>query len=304
MEPEFIVGTYASLPQGRPSQEMYYVLLGEKPWISGTEIPYPGDLADKDDRHWLATHLPKHWHANSVTAIPGTMQHVKKNPSFGLASPQEAGRRAAIGFFEDLRRAVADVAEIRGSQDIAYIELHSAPTRIAARERMAESLSLLKSWDWSGAQLVIEHCDRYIPGQAPEKGFLSLDDEIMLCKQLGIGLTINWGRSAVEGRSAQTALEQVQQAAAAGVLTGLMFSGAGPEETQYGYPWIDGHLPMNPDEPTSLMDATAIRQCVAAAKTQQPPLSYVGAKVCVPKDASLDERVQYLAHIHEAVGNG
>ncbi len=76
MEPEFIVGAYASLPQGRPSQEMYYVLLGEKPWISGTEIPYPGDLADKDDRHWLATHLPKHWHANSVTAIPGTMQHV------------------------------------------------------------------------------------------------------------------------------------------------------------------------------------------------------------------------------------
>lgn len=301
MKPEFIVGAYASLPQGRPSQELYYMLLGEQSWVRGTELPFPGDLANEDDRHWLAEHLPAHWHTNSVTAIPGTMRRMNEDPWFGLASPQEAGRRDAIGFFEDLRRAVADVARVRGAQDIAYIELHSAPRRVADAERMEESLRLLASWDWSGARLVIEHCDRYIDGQEPEKGFLRLDDEIALCKELGIGLTVNWGRSAVEGRSARTALEHVRRCADADALTGLMFSGAGPEETIYGYPWIDGHLPMNPDEPTSLMDADAIAECMHAANTQKRPIAYVGAKVCVPRDATLDERVRYLSHIHEAV---
>lgn len=301
MEPEFIVGAYASLPQGRPSQELYYVLLGEQQWISGAELPFPGDVADRADRHWFAAHLPAHWHANVVTAIPGTMQRVKRDPWFGLASPHEEGRRAAIGFCEDLRRAVADIAQIRGSQDIACIELHSAPTRIADPARMAESLRLLRSWDWNGARLVIEHCDRYLDGRTPEKGFLSLDDEIALCAQTGVGLTINWGRSAVEGHSAQTALDHVRRAAGADVLTGLMFSGAGPTESKYGYPWIDGHLPMQPDEPASLMDAAAIGGCMRAARTQRHPIAYVGAKVCVPPDATLDERVRYLAHIHEEV---
>lgn len=301
METEFIVGAYASLPQGRPSQELYYVLLGEQPWISGAELPFPGNLANRSERRWLAEHLPAHWHANSVTAIPGTMQQVKQDPWFGLASPNEHGRRAAIGFFEDLRRAVADMAQARGSQDIAYIELHSAPTRIADVARMAESLRLLASWDWSGARLVIEHCDRYIEGQTPEKGFLSIDDEIALCRETGAGLTVNWGRSAIEGRGAQAALDHVRRAAEADVLTGLMYSGAGPEETIYGYPWIDGHLPMNLDEPTSLMDADAIGACMRAARAQRHAIAYVGAKVCVPQHATLDERVRYLSHIHGAV---
>ena len=148
---------------------------------------------------------------------------------------------------------------------------------------------------------MIEHCDKYVEGQKPEKGFLSIEDEIALCGSAGIGLTVNWGRSVVEGRTPETAVAHVEAAAKAGVLSGLMFSGAGPEETQYGYGWIDGHLPMNPDEPTSLMDAAAIKAAVRAAGTQERPLDYLGAKVCVPKDATAEERLDYLARIHEAV---
>ena len=51
--PSFVVGAYASLPQGREAQETYYDLLGEQPWIEGTELPFPGDLADTADRIWL-----------------------------------------------------------------------------------------------------------------------------------------------------------------------------------------------------------------------------------------------------------
>ena len=66
MKPEFIVGAYASLPQGRPSQELYYMLLGEQSWVRGTELPFPGDLANEDDRHWLPEHLP----ADGCVACP------------------------------------------------------------------------------------------------------------------------------------------------------------------------------------------------------------------------------------------
>ena len=66
--PSFVVGAYASLPQGREAQETYYDLLGEQPWIEGTELPFPGDLADTADRIWLAGHLPKHWRGNTCVS--------------------------------------------------------------------------------------------------------------------------------------------------------------------------------------------------------------------------------------------
>ena len=103
--PSFVVGAYASLPQGREAQETYYDLLGEQPWIEGTELPFPGDLADTTDRIWLAGHLPKRWRGNTVTVIPGTMQHVWKDPNFGLASPDEDGRKVALAFMKQLREA-------------------------------------------------------------------------------------------------------------------------------------------------------------------------------------------------------
>ncbi|MBW3093052.1 DUF4862 family protein [Bifidobacterium sp. 82T10] len=299
--PPFVVGAYASLPRGREAQEDYYNLLGQQSWIAGTELPFPGDFATAADHLWLAGILPEHWHGNTITAIPGTMQHVWKDPDFGLASPDEAGRGAALDFMARVCHALAEFAQWRGAQDVRFVEIHSAPTARASRDAMAASLEEMSWWDWSGAALVIEHCDKYIEGQKPEKGFLSIEDEIDLCLQAGVGLTVNWGRSVVEGRAAATAVDHVTQAAQAGVLTGLMFSGAGPEETQYGYGWIDGHLPMNPDEPTSLMDAAAIEATVRAAHEQETPLDYLGAKVCVPADATIEERLGYLKRIHEAV---
>jgi len=82
------------------------------------------------------------------------------------------------------------------------------------------------------------------------------------------------------------------------VLDGIVFSGAGPEETQYGYSWIDGHLPAQADEPTSLMDTEQIGRCAQAAIAGGA--EYLGAKVCVPKDASLEQRLAMLTGIYRA----
>ena len=168
---------------------------------------------------------------------------------------------------------------------------------------MKKSLEELAQLDWCGAKLVIEHCDRYIEGQNPEKGFLPLEEEIQIAKEAGIGITINWGRSVVEERNAQAAVEHVRAARQAGVLQGLMFSGAGPDATQYGYEWIDGHLPMNPDEPTSLMTSKEIQETTREALKDDYAIDYLGAKVCVPQDASVEERLGYLARIHDAVAS-
>jgi hypothetical protein len=296
---KFVVGAYASLPQAQQDQEKYYDLLGKQDWIKGTELPFPGNLRDADQRTWLAVSLPKQWHRNTVTAIPGTMQNVWKTGTFGLASPDEEGRASAIAFFKELHDALADFAALRGANDISFIEIHSAPTKIADAAAMQKSLGELLSWDWNGSSLVIEHCDKYVEGQKPEKGFLSIEQEIELCRVNKMGMTINWGRSSVEGHDAATPEEHIKLATKAGVLTGLMFSGAGPEATQYGYEWIDGHLPMNPDEKTSLMGGEEIRRCTTLACSQVPTKpSYIGAKVVVPKDASLEERLSFLEHIY------
>ena len=182
------------------------------------------------------------------------------------------------------------------------MQLHSAPTRLAQADAFKRSLAELATWDWCGARLVIEHCDKYVPEQNPEKGFLSLESEIDIVSEAGIGIHLNWGRSAVEGRSADTAYEHVLEAGKRGVLEGIIFSGAGPEETQYGYSWIDGHLPAQADEPTSLMNEAEIARCAKAAI--EGGANYLGAKVCVPKDASLGKRLAMLTNIYRVCGLG
>lgn len=303
LKTKFVVGAYASLPKSREEQKQYYDLLGTQNWAAGTEIPYPGDLADPQNRAWLANAIPSSWHKNTITAIPGTMRHINfdPDPEFGLASPDEEGRLRAISFFKDIRQAIADFANLRNSCDISHIEIHTAPTRIAHADAMKKSLDELAQLDWLGAKLVIEHCDRYIEGQNPEKGFLPLENEIQIAKDTGIGVTINWGRSVVEERNAQAAIAHVREARKAGVLQGVMFSGAGPDATQYGYEWIDGHLPMSPDEPTSLMTSKEIQETTREALKDDYAIDYLGAKVCVPQDASVSERLNYLMHIYDAV---
>lgn len=295
----FVVGAYASMPPDAQEQEGYYRLLGEQNWISGAELPFPGSLADSGMLKRLSYMLPDQWEHNTVTAIPGTMKRVWADPAAGLASSDADGRAAALGFIRSIRDAVDRLAQLKGKNTVSYIELHSAPTAGACADSMRASLEEVLRWQWNGSRLAIEHCDRYIEGRKPEKGFLPVEDEIAAAKELGIGIIINWGRSAVEGRDAVTPYSHIAQAGDSGVLAGVMFSGAGPAGTQYGYSWIDGHLPMAPDEPASLMDAEQIRRCADRAR-KAGTVKYLGAKVCVPSGSSLPERLSFLRHIYEA----
>ncbi|APT83919.1 DUF4862 family protein [Corynebacterium aquilae] len=305
----FVVGAYASQPQDPQGQATYFDLLADTGWVQGLEVPFPGQLRDEDSRDFLGGLMSGRFNRSVLTPIPGTMVSMWEDPSFGLASPDEKGRARAVEFLREVHHVLQQM-HARYGHLFDYVALHSAPKNTCTPEAFAASIEEISGWDWGATQLVIEHCDEktsttdaeglspdgVVRTHEPEKGFLLLEDEIALARQFGLRVSLNWGRSAVGSRGAVVPNQHIAQAADAGVLAGVLFSGASPEETAYGPEWIDGHLPAATDEPASLMTEALIDEGAKLAVGA----CYLGAKCCVPKDATLEERVEMLSHIHRA----
>ena len=179
-----------------------------------------------------------------------------------------------------LRSAVASLNDALGRAAVSAIEVHSAPTphdAASARSALARSLDTITGWDWDGAQILLEHVDAKVQGHAPSKGFLSLEDEIDVISEgsLPVGVLINWGRSAIELRSAARVVDHVAMARESGVLRGLIFSGASAVATDYGEAWADQHLPPSSHERDSLLTAEMMDDALRVAG----PLDYTGVKM-------------------------
>src|SRR5690606_14023766 len=113
---------------------------------------------------------------------------------------------------------------------------------------------------------------------APAKGFLPLKDELEIARETGTGLVANWGRSAIELRSAAGAQRQLEEMAESGMLAGLFLSGASDRETVHGKAWGDLHVPvrgwargtslegsdLDRAADASLLDADAMKRALAA----------------------------------------
>jgi len=290
---DLILGAYPIEPDDPGQRRRLFELLGASGLYGGLELPYysTGGIPWPEG-------APRDWRA-VVTAIPGTMNRMGTDPVFGLASEDAEGRARAIDFAAGIRDHVAAVAAA-GPLPVA-VELHSAPRAGGHLDALAESLTLLAAWDWSGARLVIEHCDAPRPSWTPEKGFLELDDEIaavaaaIAATGSRFGITINWARSAIEGRSPETAVRHIESARTAGVLSGVMFSGCSPVATDFGYPWIDAHLPAREVEGapnSSLLTAERIRESIVAAG----PVDYLGLKIGLrPASLGVEAQVARLA---------
>jgi hypothetical protein len=255
--------------------------------LAGLELPFAGALHSRDEG-WLIGQLRPQWRA-ILTLLPGTMNRVKDDRDFGLASADSAGRRRALDFAEAGRRAVERLNGALGRRAVAAVELHSAPRlgggARSSLEAFADSLSELRRRDWSGAELLVEHCDAFHAGREPDKGFLRLEDE---CAAIGLSsgpaplrVLINWGRSAVESRSSAGPLEHLRRAREAGLLAGLFFSGATPDHRDYGA-WKDSHAPFSTSCPASILTPAAARAALEAAGG----LTYLGVKI-QPLPASL-----------------
>lgn len=236
------------------------------PDVVGLEVPWIDGLHPHDDA-WFLQHIPDGARL-AITPLPWIMRQCGADARYGIASTDEDGRTAAL---DDLRRVAADVARIAADSaaTVALVELHTAPQAAADGEALRRSLDAIVEWDWSGARLVIEHCDAFIPGQAYEKGFLGLADEIAAIEHSGapVGIWLNWGRSAIEARHADAVTDQIADAARSGLLAGVAFSGAAAQDGPYGAAWADAHLPIasaHPDS-ASLLDEAHVRAGVEAA---------------------------------------
>jgi hypothetical protein len=303
-EPKWIVGAYSASPtrfDWVPEEENEYLSgIYAIPRLRGLEIPFTGTL-HKFDEEWFLARIPKHLDI-VITLIPATTAAVKENPKFGLASSEEAGRKDAIALTKAASAAVMRINQALGRKAVIAVQLHTAPGGSDVKA-LTTSLIELSAFDWQGAKIVLEHCDAKIPDQKAEKGYMALSDEIAAIKasNLNIGITINWGRSAIEARSAAGPIEHLKQAHQAGLLTGLMFSGASDVENRFGTPWKDCHVPPAPLDPTpankqellepaSLMTGDEMRKCYLASQPETFH-GYYGVKIAPLQEVTIQERI-------------
>lgn len=293
--PAFVAGLYPCWPSAGAAREAFVARFAATEWTSGLELP---DVALRADPSGTASLLAPQWTRTLVTAIPGTMERVAADPRFGLASPDPTGRAAALAWTHKLRAAVRDMNKRAERTAIYAVELHSAPTGVADSEAFARSLAELRDADWGGARLLVEHCDRFTPQHPPEKGFLALEEELTIARDLGLGLVLNWGRMALEQRDPDAPEAAIRFARDAGVLAGVIFSGAAAVPTEFGMAWADGHHPPASVEPRSLLTFERIQACSRAAGATD----FLGAKLNVPAAQSADERFALLVAVAQAAG--
>ena len=311
----YLVGAYAAAPSQLgwdPAAEATFLdAVLALDGVSGLEVPFTGAL-HKYDEEWFLQRLPPA--ADVVlTLLPGTMARLKAAPSFGIASTDDAGRRAAVDFAGEALRAIGRLNQATGRESVTAVQVHTAPVHkpgLSSPAALAESLAEIASWNWGGVQLVIEHCDAAVPGQPEAKGFLGLEAEaetVTAINERGgmkVAMAVNWGRTVIEQRRPEAAEEQISFLRSAGLLGGLTFSGCSDVDTRFGPAWADVHVPPAPLEPgrkdedalepASLLTPERIRASLTAAgagtgfralKFAAPPAAGVAARVAAVSSA-------------------
>lgn len=280
----------------------FYEELRALPQLGGLELPM--HRLEKKDDPWRHLHLLPRDIDYILTPLPYVMQSLEQNPWFGLASPDAAGRAAALQLVEEVRRRIRRLEDHCGRPAVRAVELHSAPTGKAEASFLRQSLEEILQKDWGSVELWIEHCDAAQAGQAAAKGFLDIDAEIAMARDLRLGINVNWGRSVLETRRVEGALEHLGQADRAGVLRGLFLSSVAVHDPVYGT-WLDNHAPMQGlghkawEPQASLLTAERVQLALTAA--QEAP--YWGIKIQpAPASLTLADRMGALRQHLEFLG--
>lgn len=271
------VSAYATSPSfhawNAELEAQYFAALAEDERVEGIEHPFFDDGGRHYPLGWLGDHLPAAW-SMAITVLPGLMRNAREQPSFGLASAHEPSRSVAVAMLARVRAQVDELHARLGRPAVRLLHLHSAPANSVAERRgnaaaFDRSLREVRAMGWGDIELLVEHCDAPAEGHAPDKGFLDLAHEIELAGKHGVGLLLNWARSAIEACSAEGPLRHIDAAARAGLLKGFCFSGcASTDAPGYGR-WRDTHMPATPVVPSpwlredSLLDAREIARTLA-----------------------------------------
>ena len=265
-----IIAGYTAAPADRTAAMLYYEKLVQVHEADGLEFAWAGPQtsAHLDDMLKL---LPPTW-TITLNDIPATYRACVQQPTFGLASPDEAGRAAAMNMLREIQAAIKALNDKAGRKVVLALEFHCAPgfdKRVVdgSAAALARSLAEAAAIDWDGCAVMLEHCDAFLAGQKPAKGFLHLHHEIEALKSVTgspVGLSLNWGRSLIEVRKPERVIEHVKSAAASGLLKAYTFSGTAGVKNSYGEAWADSHLPFGAtdagiySEPASMMSTAHV----------------------------------------------
>lgn len=291
----YIIGAYPCAPsfhqQGEQQERDFWRQLADTPHIAGLEQPCLENLHPLGDE-WLLKHTPGEWRI-VVTAVMETMRRRGSNGGFGLASSDEAQRRACVDYYRHLHDKI-HALNSRFPGKVIALEMQAAPLAgnasvAQATDAFARSVTEIAGWDWD-CELVLEHCDA-MNQPAPRKGFLPLENVLETLAGLEIGVCINWARSAIEGRNTTLPLTHTKQAQQAGKLRGLMFSGT-TESGPYGE-WQDLHAPFAPFCTESLL---TVDHAKALLREADPAgLLFTGIKLLeIDAGASVGHRIAIL----------
>ncbi|EKD70846.1 MAG: hypothetical protein ACD_46C00367G0002 [uncultured bacterium] len=253
---KFIIGAYATAPSlglNNPNieKEYYLKLIESVPYIRGLEIPFWGHDIHVNGTDFLLRFIEPGWY-NVLTCIPGTMMALKSNRFFGLASDDENGRFAALKMHKRAHQKLLEINQHIGRNVFLAVQIATGPSIpvdgvSSSMKSLKKSLTEILSWDWQGSKIVIEHCDSFVRHMPFEKGFMNIHDEIGVLLSFianhKVGITLNWARSAIEGRSTKTVIEHIEITKKSGLLSGMMFSGTSDKNIEYGV-WKDTHMPV------------------------------------------------------------
>ncbi|MFT9009581.1 MAG: DUF4862 family protein [Bifidobacterium sp.] len=307
-----IIGAYA-LESGDAAQRRRLITsILDHGLGTGFEVPILShDFTQEQEWFW---NLMPTASSHVLTMVTRTMEELSNDPGCGLASEDPRGRNRAISELEKVQGLVQDM-NAGGGPHVGAIEIQSAPQAsdpATACAHFLQSLKELASWDWHGASLCVEHCDALVPWHAPAKGFLSLHDEIDIVRKIRsmhvstrVGITLNWGRSAIELRDAGAVQQHIRQCLSTDTLLGLMYSGTSPVASDFGPAWSDAHCPMrrpphDPDgESTSLLSDEAIHASRILAGRAP---AYEGIKVSMrPLESSVSSKIATIQRCASAL---
>ncbi|MCO4239239.1 DUF4862 family protein [Pseudarthrobacter sp. MDT3-28] len=283
----------AGLTDDTETEDLWYAALRSDPRIGGLELPVIGGQLHPHGLARLSNLLDPGW-SNTISAMSLTLAATKTDQGYGLASEDPAGRQRALSDIASARTETLRLQERLGPTSVRAFALQSAPR--ADRSSMSaftDSLSQIARWDWGTIELLVEHSDALVPGQTPQKGYLTVEGEVEAVQSATdsggprIRHLVNWGRSAIEGRSAGTPLEHIEKLGDG--LGAFAFSGAAPVATDRSTEWEDVHLGLAADEPGSLLDSDGACRLVAALPNG---LSYLGIKTGAPTGSRGTERLQ------------
>ncbi|WP_456786211.1 DUF4862 family protein [Cellulomonas sp. P5_C5] len=294
-----LLSGYIAAPEDPAEEDEFFAGLVDL-GIGGIEHALPVEGTRSLEPAWVARNLRPEWDV-VVSLVPTMMPRLGVAPTYGLGSLDEDQRAHALADVARARDLAVTLAQADGRRRVSAIEVHSAPgPRGGSVEAFSRSLDEILGWDLAGAELLVEHCDAYVPGLTPAKGFWTLEDELVVVRAKGLpadvlGMCVNWGRSVIEGRSTATAVEHTQAVAEAGLLRMLVLSGATGAETPWNPPWSDMHIPPRSDDhpalaasANSLMGLAEITETLKVAGD----VPRVGVKVGVrPTDADVATRL-------------